>query len=228
MLIDHDQQKQEDFTNLLVAEHFKVLGVSAEDQVVSNMLSYSPDLVILDANLGFDNEAGFRVCKQLRQISNTLPIIFFTSRSSDIDKITGLRFGADDYITKDVSSDYLVAKIKSIVQRVEAFRSMPDEVSLKGSISLGQLILDLDAFNVTWRGRLVSLSLKQFLMLKALVESPGKVCPPDYLMDEAKIVVETNTIAAHIKNIRHQFQKIDPEFSCIKTERGVGYRWILM
>ena len=226
LLVEDDEILGENFKELLETEFFTVKVVATPENVLPTVKDFTPDLVLLDISLGNEQEAGFEICRELRAYSKILPIIFFTSHDSDFDKITGLRLGADDYITKDSSLDFLVVRIKTLLQRFDTINSAAKERH-NNLIQLGNLELDRDILTVKWQGQLLNLSLTQFWMLKMLVENPGNICTPEQLMHAANIVVEPNTIAAHIKNIRNQFQKIDTDFNNIKTERGVGYRWIM-
>lgn len=101
-----------------------------------------PDLAIIDVGLGDEPEGGFTLCQDLRSLSKTLPIIFLTARDSDIDSVHGLRLGADDYVTKDMSLDHLLARVTALLRRADAWAEAlkkPDEV-----LQRGKLILNVD------------------------------------------------------------------------------------
>jgi len=182
-----------------------------------------PDLALLDIGLGRDADAGFALCLELRKLSQTLPIIFFTSHDSEVDKISGLRLGTDDYVTKDVSLDYLVVRIKALLQRVETLLA---ETHLpRNKMVRGDLTLDLDEIRAFWKGAPLALTLTHYWMVHALVEHVGHVKTNDQLMQAASIRVELNTVAAHVKSIRRVFVQVDPSFACISIERGIDYRW---
>jgi two-component system, OmpR family, response regulator len=222
--VEDDEILRENFSELLRAEGFSVVPFSTTDEVLPSIKGSMPDLALLDIGLGQDADAGFGLCMELRRLSQTLPIIFFTSHASDVDKISGLRMGADDYVTKDASLDYLVVRIKALLRRIEVRCSggaRPRNVMRKGDLSL-----DLDELRASWKGIPLALTLTQFWMVHALAEHVGHVRTHDQLMRAASIRVEPNTVAAHVKNIRQLFLQADPGFSCIVTERGVGYRWV--
>ena len=181
-----------------------------------------PDIAIVDVGLGDEVEGGFDLCRQLRGISATLPIIFLTARDSDLDTISGLRLGADDYLSKTVSLPHLLARVAALLRRVEALRSPPDEAQL---LERGHLALDLDRMATKWRSSEISLTVTEFWIVHALVRFPGHVKTRDQLMQEANVVVDDSTITSHIKRIRKKFQFIDPEFDCIDTVYAMGYRW---
>lgn len=224
-LVEDDEILRDNFSDLLRSEGFEVQTFADRDSAKEGFLRELPDIALLDISLGQDVEAGFSLCTELRQISESLPIIFFTSHASEMDKISGMRLGADDYLTKDISFEYLIVRIRALLKRVSILSSN-QKPSQANTISHGPLSIDLDQLSATWNGIHVELSLTQVYMLIALTQQPGKVLTSRNLMNAANIIVEPNTISAHIKNIRNAFRQIDPEFSSIRTERSVGYRWV--
>lgn len=183
-----------------------------------------PDLAIIDVGLGDEVDAGFDLCRDLRGLSATLPIIFLTARDSDTDSVLGLRLGADDYVTKDMSLDHLFARIAALFRRADAWaresHRAEDEI-----LHRGRLALDVDRMTLTWREQPVELTVTEFWMLHALVRHPGHVRNRTQLMEAANTVLDDNTVTSHIKRIRRKFQQVDPEFDAIQTAYGMGYRW---
>jgi two-component system OmpR family response regulator len=182
-----------------------------------------PDLAIIDVGLGQEAEGGFTLCQDLRQRSATLPIIFLTARDSDIDSVHGLRLGADDYVTKDMSMEHLLARITALLRRAEAWaqsRQKPDEIVVRGKLEL-----NLDRMNARWDGLAVELTVTEFWMLHALARHPGHVRSRDQLMEAASTVLDDNTVTSHIKRIRGKFLAMDSQFTGIQTVYGMGYRW---
>ncbi len=209
------------------AEAFRRLGyfvqtyidrVSAQNAFTSKL----PDLVIIDVGLGDEAEGGFDLCRALRARSSTLPIIFLTARDSDFDVISGLRLGADDYLSKDVSLPQLTTRVHALFRRHEAISSPQSKESV---VAIRQLKLEFERMRVTWNDIDVPLTVTEFWMVHALVRHPGHVKNRDQLMREAQIVVDDQTITSHIKRIRRKFQTIDPVFDEIDTVHGAGYRW---
>jgi two-component system OmpR family response regulator len=182
-----------------------------------------PDLALLDIGLENEVDGGFELCRSLRSISTTLPIIFLTARDSDLDIISGLRLGADDYLTKDISIPNLCTRIAAFFRRQELLSAPPAEETI---IKRDDLALDMDRFSVHWKGQPVDLTLTEFWMVHTLVLHPGHVKNREQLMQEAKIVVDDATITSHVKRIRKKFQVVDKEFDCIDTVYGMGYRWV--
>jgi two-component system OmpR family response regulator len=182
-----------------------------------------PDLALLDIGLDNEVDGGFELCRSLRAISTSLPIIFLTARDSDLDIISGLRLGADDYLTKDISIPHLCARIAAFFRRQEIMGQPPSEDTI---ITRGPLSMDMNRFSVQWNGQPVDLTLTEFWMVHTLALHPGHVKNREQLMQDAKIVVDDATITSHVKRIRKKFQVIDKNFDCIDTVYGMGYRWV--
>jgi len=181
-----------------------------------------PDLAIIDIGLDDEIEGGFDLCRSLRALSATVPIIFLTARDNDFDVVSGLRMGADDYLTKDVSLPHLLARIAALFRRVEVLAAPPD---IEDILERGALRLDLKRMTVMWRGKPVDLTVTEFWMVHALARHPGHVKNREQLMREASMVVDDSTITSHIKRIRKKFSAIEASFDGIETVYGMGYRW---
>lgn len=181
-----------------------------------------PDLVIIDINLGTEIEGGFELCRELRARSRALPIIFLTARESEIDVVSGLRLGADDYLTKRISLEQLLARVAALFRRVEALRS--DTVQTE-RLQTGDLLLDKDRMSASWKGRPVQLTVTEFWIVHALARHPGHVRTRDQLMAAADVVLDDSTVTSQIKRIRAKFGAVDAEFGAIQTVYGMGYRW---
>jgi len=181
-----------------------------------------PDLVIIDIGLGDEHEGGFELCRALRARSETLPIIFLTARDSELDAVSGLRLGADDYLTKDISITHLMARVSALLRRLEALARPAGQ---DHELERGELAIDTDCLTVRWRGRSIDLTVTEFWIVHALARYPGHVRSREQLMDAASLVVDESTITSHIKRIRRKFQQHDTEFGCLLTVHGAGYRW---
>jgi two-component system OmpR family response regulator len=183
-----------------------------------------PDLAIIDIGLGREPEGGFALCQWLRQKSRSVPIIFLSARDSDLDIVSGLRMGADDYVTKDMSLPHLLARVAALFRRIEVLKSEPAIDPNKESVC-GHLKLDEQRFTAAWRNQKVDLTLTEFWMIHALTLHPGHVKKRQQLMQDAHIYVDDATITSHIKRIRKKFVSLDSSFNCIDTVYGMGYRW---
>ena len=197
-------------------------GYGSRQEASSAFAVRLPELVIIDIGLGDEPEGGFDLCRELRARSATLPIIFLTARDSDFDVISGLRLGADDYLTKDVSLHHLAARISALFRRVD---SLNKPASKETVVEHGPLKLEAERMRVTWNNVEVPLTVTEFWMIHTLVRFPGHVKNRDQLMREAQVVVDDATITSHIKRIRKKFLVIDESFDAIETVHGAGYRW---
>ena len=181
-----------------------------------------PDLALIDIGLPDDIDGGFTLCRELRALSATLPIVFLSARDSDFDIVSGLRLGADDYLTKDVSLPHLLARIAALFRRVDATSqpAVADDV-----LHRGRLALDAQRMMASWNGKPVDLTVTEFWMVHSLAKHPGHVKDREQLMRDAEMVVDDGTITSHVKRIRKKFLALDPQFNAIDTVYGMGYRW---
>ena len=186
--------------------------------------SVLPDLAMLD--IGVPRIDGLELCRRLRARSATLPIIFVTSREEEFDRVLGLEIGADDYLCKPFSMRELMARVKALLRRGA---SAAERTPAEALVTVGDLALDPLRFATTWRGEAVSLTVTEFLLLRALAVRPGIVKTRDQLMGEAypdRISVSDRTIDSHVKRIRRKLQAVDPVFDRIEAVYGAGYRWL--
>ena len=223
--VEDEDQTRQSYAQSLRREGFEVVAYANKAEAIAGFRRELPDLALLDVAHEGDRDAGYQVCTELRRISNEVPIIFLTHRHGEIDRISGLRLGADDYISKDASLEYIVIRIETLIRRLEAVRSAGAGKQPDGPDADG-LMLDETYSTVFWKGARVDLPLTHFWILRELCQHPGEVRSHRELMKAASIVVEPNTIAAHVKAIRQSFTRLDPDFQCIRTERGRGYRWV--
>ncbi|MGI9502363.1 MAG: response regulator [Geminicoccaceae bacterium] len=232
LLVEDIEILRANYQTILEAHHFSVCGCGSKAEALDAFAREAFDVVILDVTLGADYEAGFELCQAFRTRRETTPIVFLTERDEDPDRISGLRLGADDYLTKTVSAAYLVARINALIRRVETLTkssaSESPRAAPKRSLMVEGSDLQIDdALSVAyWQNKAIDLSLTQFWILADLAKHAGSVRSIEDLMEAANITVQPNTIVAHIKTIREKIQKVDPTFGCIKAERARGYRWL--
>ena len=179
-----------------------------------------PDLVLLDLML--PEMDGLEVCRRLRQDPATmaLPIVMLTARGDEVDRVLGLELGADDYVTKPFSPRELVARIRAVLRRARPPAGAAPLV-------IGRLAIDAAAHHVTVDGQAVSLTRKEFDLLRALAEARGRVLSREYLLDHvwgytAAGEIESRTVDVHVRRLR---QKLGAEGQRIGTVTGVGYRF---
>jgi two-component system OmpR family response regulator len=221
-IVEDDPVIRANYVDALNKHGYEVVAYDNRRDALAAMRSRLPDLVLLDIGLGDEVDGGFTLCRDLRTLSGTLPIIFLTARDSDFDTVSGLRLGADDYVTKNVSLPHLLARVSALFRRAELAREPARSESI---LDRGPLKLDLNRFAVSWRGRGLDLTLTEFWLVHALAKFPGHVKNREQLMNEAHVVVDDSTITSHVKRIRQKFDAADSQFDAIDTVYGMGYRW---
>jgi two-component system, OmpR family, response regulator len=221
-IVEDDPAIRANYAEALRKHGFEVAAYAGRAEALAAMKTRLPDLALVDIGLGADIDGGFALCRELRAMSAALPIIFLTARDSDFDAVAGLRLGADDYLTKDVSLPHLLARIAALFRRAELVAAPQ---AGEERLERGPLALDLKRFTVFWRGAAIALTLTEFWMVHALAKFPGHVKDREQLMRDANLVVDDDTITSHVKRIRRKFLAADPAFDAIDTVYGMGYRW---
>jgi two-component system OmpR family response regulator len=221
-IVEDDPAIRENYADALRRQGYEVTAWGTRPEALAAFRTRLPDLAIVDIGLADEIDGGFTLCREMRAMSETVPIIFLTARDSDFDMVSGLRLGADDYLTKDTSLPHLLARIAALFRRIDVLSSPPRH---EDALERGPLRLDLKRLSASWAGKPVDLTLTEFWMIHALVKFPGHVKSRDQLMSEAKLVVDDGTITSHVKRIRKKFGAVDPAFDQIDTVYGMGYRW---
>jgi two-component system OmpR family response regulator len=221
-IVEDEVAIRQNYTEALRRYNYRVQGYGDRPAALEAFRRRLPDLVIIDVGLGEDVEGGFELCRELRSLSRSLPIIFLTARDSDLDVISGLRLGADDYLTKDISLPHLVTRVAALFRRVEALSGDRGEERL---LERGDLSLSADRMEVSWKGVPVPLTVTEFWIIHSLARHPGHVRTRQQLMDDANVLVDDQTITSHVKRIRRKFEALDGEFDQLHTVYGAGYRW---
>jgi two-component system OmpR family response regulator len=221
-IVEDEPAIRANYAEALRKHGFEVAAYAGRTEALAAMKTRLPDLALIDIGLGGDVDGGFELCRELRALSAALPIIFLTARDSDFDIVAGLRLGADDYLTKDVSLPHLMARIAALFRRVDAASepAVAEEV-----LHRGPLAIDSARMTATWNGQPVDLTVTEFWMVHSLARHPGHVKDRGQLMRDAEMVVDDGTITSHVKRIRRKFMAIDTAFDAIETVYGMGYRW---
>src|ERR1700704_5584095 len=151
-IVEDEPVIRANYADVLKKQGYEVVAYAGRNEALGAFRSRLPDLALIDIGLANDIDGGFALCRELRSMSASLPIIFLTARDSDFDVVSGLRLGADDYLTKDVSLPHLLARIAALFRRAELAQSprVAEETLERGS-----LLLDLKRFSVTWNGNAV-------------------------------------------------------------------------
>ncbi|MEJ2093861.1 MAG: proteobacterial dedicated sortase system response regulator [Gammaproteobacteria bacterium] len=223
-LVEDESVIRENYSDALQKQGYQVSSYTNRKEALKQFSQKLPDLVLIDVGLGEENEGGFDLCRELRNLSEIVPIIFIKARDSDLDTISGLRLGADDYLTKDITMPQLLARIAALFRRIDAFRNPVTEDDV---ISHGHLMIDKNRLLLEWKSSKIDVTLTEFWIVYSLAYRPGHVKSREQLMSEAKMFVDEGTITSHIKRIRKKFIIVDKDFDCIETIYGLGYRWNL-
>ena len=225
-LVDDDRNILASVSMTLEAEGFDVRTYVDGDSALRGLTAKPVDLAILDIKM--PRMDGMELLSRLRRQSR-MPVIFLTSKDDEVDEILGLRMGADDYVKKPFSQRLLVERIRSLLRRQDAI--VTGEVAVTEEtkiIERGHLRMDPLRHSVSWKGKDVSLTVTEFMLLQALAQRPGFVKSRDQLMDVAyddQVYVDDRTIDSHIKRLRKKMRSVDEEFSAIETLYGIGYRY---
>jgi two-component system OmpR family response regulator len=222
-IVEDEAALRENYAASLARMGYQVKTYATRKLAMAAFNTRLPDLAIIDISLEDEAEGGFDLCRDLRAMSAELPIIFLTARDSELDAVSGLRLGADDFLTKDVSLPHLAARVAALFRRIDALKQ-PD--SAAQTLRRGELAIDTEKMQVTWGGKAVPLSLTEFWVVHALAQHPGHVKNRQQLMDAANVVLDDNTITSHVKRLRRKFIVVDAAFDAIQTVYGMGYRWV--
>jgi two-component system, OmpR family, alkaline phosphatase synthesis response regulator PhoP len=207
----------------LEQEGYGVVEAETGEEALRRAEAERPALVVLDIMLpGTD---GLQVCRRLRGTSATasLPIVMLTAKAAEVDRVLGLEIGADDYLTKPFSPRELVARVKAVLRRTHGEDVPPPHEVFER----GRLRIDFDTYEVFLHGERVSLSLREFELLKFFVRHPHRVYDRLQLLDLVwgrDTFVEPRTVDVHIRRLRKRIERDDAFPELILTVRGVGYK----
>lgn len=216
LIIEDDLDLALEMKRTLEHWQFDVRLTKAFDQVIETFLEYEPMIIILDINLPFFD--GFYWCEKIRQIS-TVPIIFLSSRDSNLDLMMAIHHGGDDYLTKPVSSDILVTKINAIMRRTY------DYVSNSNLVYLDNLVVDFEKGTLKHNNKTLELTKNEMRILTTLIKQKGKIVTREQLMinlwndDE---FISDNTLTVNVNRLRARLKEIGID-DFIQTKKGIGY-----
>ncbi|MFE1283792.1 two-component system response regulator CreB [Klebsiella aerogenes] len=217
-LVEDEQSIADTLVYMLQQEGFDVTVFERGLPALDAALHQSPDLAILD--VGLPDISGFELCRRLLARHQALPVLFLTARSEEVDKLLGLEIGADDYIAKPFSPREVCARVRTVLRRLQKF-STPSPV-----VRVGEFVLDELAMTISWYGQPLSLTRYEFLLLKTLINAPGRVFSRQQLMErvwsDAYESID-RTVDTHIKTLRAKLRAVNPDINPINTYRGLGY-----
>jgi two-component system, OmpR family, alkaline phosphatase synthesis response regulator PhoP len=222
LVVDDEENLVELVRGYLQREGFSVWAAFDGPSAVESARAHVPDVIVLDLMLpGFD---GLEVCRRLRQFSDAY-VLMLTARTEEVDRVVGLEVGADDYLGKPFSPRELVARVKALLRRPRA--GSATAAALPAARHFGALAIDAARHEITLGDTSVALTAREFALLAALAEQPGRVFTRSQLLEQAwgSGYYDEHLIDVHIANLR---QKLEPDPAhpvYVETVRGVGYRF---
>ena len=222
LVVDDEPSITDNITYALATEGFEPVCANTGEEALTQLANLDIRLIILDVGLPDIN--GFELARRIRQTSS-IPIIFVTARSDEIDRVVGLELGADDYVVKPFSPRELSARVKAVLRRLNTVPAAAQSPANDGGVSHGPFVLDKSRRRIQYHGTSLQLSRVEYRLLSSLLGAPGQVFSRDQLLDKAwehgGISLE-RTVDTHIKTLRQKLNKVaddDP----IVTHRGIGY-----
>jgi len=219
LIVEDEPDIRELVVHHLKRDGYQVTAASSGEEALRQVQAVPPDLVLLDLMMPVMD--GLEVCRRLRQDPATagLPIVMLTAKGDEVDRVLGLELGADDYIVKPFSPKELLARVRAVLRRSGA---APGAAPLR----LGALVMDLGTHTVSVGGLALSLTPKEFDLLRALVEARGRVLSREFLLDRVwgysrASEIESRTVDVHVRRLR---VKLGAEGRRILTVKSVGYR----
>lgn len=219
LAVDDEQNILELIRYNLHEDGYEVVTATTGEEALDILDEQRPDLIMLDIML--PGQDGLQVCKKIKNNKETsnIPIIMLTARGEEIDKVLGLEMGADDYVVKPFGVRELLARVKALLRRA----SIHPEEEQPQQISVGKLKLDTVTYTATLDGKKLQLTLKEFELLRMLIQNKNRVLTRDHLLDKVwgyEYYGETRTVDVHIRHLR---QKLGDHAGMISTVRGLGY-----
>ena len=226
-LIDDDKNILTSVSMLLETEGYKVRTFSDGESGLKAILENDPDIAVVDIKM--PRLDGIELLKKVRKTSD-MPVIFLTSKDTEIDELLGLKIGADDYITKPFSQKILIERIRILIKRGQIENSIEkNKIDNKNSLKIGNIFLDTEKYMCKWKNKSVNLTVTEFLLIKSLVKNIGAVKSRDQLIvsafGEEKENIDDRAIDHHFKRIRKKFKNADNNFKSIVTIYGGGYKF---
>jgi two-component system OmpR family response regulator len=216
LIVDDEPNIRDLLSTSLRFSGFAVRAVASGQAAIAAVAEEEPDLLILDIML--PDITGYRVAQRVRSTGSTAPILFLTAKDSTEDKITGLTVGGDDYVTKPFSLDELVARVNAILRRTM-------KAEEESTMRVGEVVLDQDTHEVTFRGQLLDLSPTEYKLLRYLMQNPNHVISKAQILDhvwEYDFNGDSGIVESYVSYLRKKLDAVGAE-GVIQTKRGFGY-----
>ena len=221
ILVVDDEKSIADIVKFnLEKEGYKVYLAYDGEEAIERTYELLPDLILLDIMM--PKKDGFQVLKEIRKDLST-PVLMLTAKEEEVDKVLGLELGADDYITKPFSMRELMARVKANLRRVELSNGQSNNENI---LVAGDLLIDLNKYEVKKRGQVIELTLREFELLQFLASSPEQVFTREQLLEEVwgyEYYGDIRTVDVTVRRLREKVEDEDGEYKYIMTKRGVGY-----
>jgi len=221
LVVEDEEALRITLTDRLQSEDYTVESAADGEQGLQIALHGRFDLIILDVML--PRKKGFDVCRDIRRAGRTTPIIMLTARGETVDKVLGLKIGADDYLTKPFEMAELVARIEALLRRAPLRQSETDAVR-----NFGRLRVDLRGTSVSRDGKPVALSAREFQLLRYFIEHPGATLSREVLLKEVwgyNADAFTRTVDVHVASLRQKLEEDPKKPSLFTTVLGLGYKF---
>lgn len=216
LIVEDDKKLRDELEIFLKNNGYSVSSLNNFQNSIQDILESKSDLILLDINLPFLD--GEYICKEIRKVSD-VPIVIITSKDSEIDELLSINYGADDYVTKPFNTQILLARISSILKRVNK-----NELS-KNIVDCGEFILNISEGKIQKDTKQVELTKNELKILHCLVKNKGRIVTREEIMDylwSTDEFVDDNTLSVNIKRVRNKLEELDVR-EIIETKRGLGY-----
>ena len=223
LLVEDEPSLVVTLTDRLAAEGYRVESATDGVRALERALGETFDVILLDVALPGKN--GFDVCRELRQSGCSVPILMLTARGEVVDRVVGLKLGADDYLVKPFEMIELLARIEALLRR----RGAASSPSSAASFAFGDLCLDFRSAQVTREGRVIALSALEYKLLKYFVEHRGALLGRDELLDKVwgyDAMPSTRTVDVHVASLRQKIERNPSHPDFIVTVHRLGYRFV--
>lgn len=209
----------------LESENYRVTEASDGLEALSRFRTQPFDLILLDIMM--PGKSGYDVCQEIRAENKTIPIIMLTAKGEEIDKVVGLKLGADDYITKPFGIYELLARINAVLRRSRIVQE-PKDQARPSTFSFGEFTVNARTFQITDRNSSINISQRELQLIQFFYQHPGEVLSRDDILNEVwgiDYFGTTRTLDQHIANLRKKIEADPSNPSLITTVHGVGYRY---